>query len=83
MMSRWRKAERNVAARPRYSGIPLARYIFRISPPYNSAREGGRPIKAPMETPITVMEGMSVSLAWGSMEVKISPMRKKNSRGTA
>ena len=47
-----------------------------------SAREGGRPMSAPMVTANTVMDAIRVPPASGMMEVKIPPMTAKNKRGT-
>ena len=44
--------------------------------------DGGRPINAPIETLITIMDCISVFLISGITEVKIPPIRRKKIRGT-
>ena len=56
IIERWRNADIAIDTSPRYNGTPLALYIFLISLPYTSAREGGSPINAPMVTPMTVID---------------------------
>ena len=45
-------------------------------------RDGGTPISAPIDTPITVMEAIRVSFASGIREVKIPPITAKKRSGT-
>ena len=67
---------------PKHRGILFAIYIFFISVPYISAIEGGTPIKAPIETPMIVMDCINVYFASGIKEVKIPPIIAKNKSGT-
>ena len=53
-----------------------------MSVPYSSQTVGGTPIRDPMDTPITVMDCISVSFVSGIRAVKMLPITAKNSRGT-
>ena len=53
-----------------------------MSVPYTSTIDGGTPMKAPIETPITVIDCINVFFASGIKEVKIPPIIAKNSSGT-
>lgn len=82
IINKWINADKNIETRPRYNGTPLALYTFFISLPYISTREGGKPISAPVDTPSTVIDCISVYLASGFMDVNIPPITAKNKRGT-
>ena len=66
----------------KYMGIPFEIYIFFIFVLYVSTIDGGTPINDPIETPITVIDCISVFLASGIKEVKILPIIIKNRSGT-
>lgn len=82
MIDRCIKADKNMETIPRYRGTPLALKTFFMSLPYISSRDGGRPMRAPVDTPMTVMDGIRVSRDSGIMAVKIPPMTIKNRSGT-
>ena len=60
----------------------MARKTFFTEGLQVSEREGGSPMRAPMDTPRIIIAGIRVCFISGITEVKMPPISRKKIRGT-